>query len=210
MDYQGNSKKDKEAEEKKAEKKIEKVVSGEVIVVKRSLGRKIKDAISNADFQSVFSYVVHDVLLPSAKNMIVDAAGRGVERAVYGEAASRRGYRGIGGNGYSRIQYNTPVNRGYREPPPSRAPGGVVHGPRRQSQDDIILSDKGEAERVVEVLNDVIDQYDSVSVADLNDLLGQPTTHVMNKWGWTVLGNVPIRQLREGYLIDLPPAGPLP
>lgn len=206
MDYAGNSNKDKEPKQERPEKNVEKIVAGEVTVVKRSLGRKFKDFLSEADFRSVFSYVVHDVLLPSAKNMIVDAAGRGVERAVYGEASiRRRGY--PTGPGYSRISYNEPVRRDYRSAPPSRAPGGIVHGgPRRQSQDDIILADRSEAERVVETMNAIVDQYQAVTLADLKDMLGLPAPHTDNKWGWTFVGNVPIRQVREGYLIDLPPA----
>jgi len=58
---------------------------------------------------------------------------------------------------------------------------------------------------VVERLIDILDKYEVVSLADLYDLLGLPTSPIDNKWGWTVLKQVEIRQTREGYLIELPP-----
>lgn len=204
-DYQGNSRRSKE-KAVEPEKNIEKVIAGEVVVQKKSLGRKIKDLFVEADFKSVVRYVTGDVLLPAARNMIVDASTKGIERVIYGESAMRR--RSIGGG--TRFMYHSPINRGpYREAPPSRAPGGFVPGPRRQSRDDLILSSREEAELVVQSMNDIVDQYDVVSVADLNDLVGLPTSHTDNRWGWNQLGNLQIRQIREGYLIDFPPAEPI-
>ena len=58
-------------------------------------------------------------------------------------------------------------------------------------------------------MNDIIDTYEVVTVADLNELVGFPTNHVDNKWGWSYLADVQVRQIREGYLIDFPPAEPI-
>ncbi len=211
MDYQGNAKKNKP--EPKPDKNIEKVVVGEVIVQKKSLGRKFKDLFIEADLKTVVRYVCTDVLLPAARNMIVDASSKGVERMMYGESAMRR--RNYGGAG-PRITYNNPINRGYRdasyrETSSRQAPSPASSNPStaRQNQDTFILSSREEAELVLERLNDIIDTYEVVSVADLNDLIGQPTTYINNKWGWIYLGDVQIRQIREGYLIDLPPAEPI-
>lgn len=70
----------------------------------------------------------------------------------------------------------------------------------------IILSTRDEAERVLEQLMLIIDKYEVTSIADLRELVGLPTTHVDQKWGWDRLNDVVIRQVREGYLLDLPPA----
>ena len=58
-------------------------------------------------------------------------------------------------------------------------------------------------------MNDIIDTYEVVSVADLNELVGLPTSYMDNKWGWIYLGDVQVRQIREGFLIDLPSAEPI-
>lgn len=206
MDYQGNSKKSKEVQ-LKPDKKVEKVVTGEVKTKAKPLGRKVKDVFVSADFRSVATYVAADVLLPALRNMIVDASTKGIERMMYGESASRR--RGYSGSG-PRVTYNNPISRnsqyvgsgpGSRHIPDPRV--------RRASQDDLILSSREEAEQVLSMLNDIIDQYEQASVADLNDLVGLPTSHVDNKWGWSYLGNADVRQLRDGYLINLPPAEPI-
>jgi len=58
---------------------------------------------------------------------------------------------------------------------------------------------------VVERLTDVVDMYEVVSVADMYDLLGLPSTPIDNKWGWTHLPNIEVRQTRDGYKISMPP-----
>lgn len=206
MDYQGNSKKAKEPKESASpEKSIEKVVVGEVIIKKKSLGQKIKDTFVEADVRSVVRYVVSEVLIPAARNMIVDASTKGVERMMYGDRAyQRRGY-----SGGPRITYNSPINRQeYRSPltrPPSQT--GAIHP--RAGRNDFILATKEEATRVLEAMNDIIEMYDVVSVADLNELVGFPSSFVDQKWGWSFLGAAYVRQIREGFMIDLPPAEPL-
>lgn len=202
VDYQGNSKKDRSRQA--PEKKIEKVVVGEVAVQKKPLGRKIKDVFVEADFKTVFRYVAVDVLLPAAKNMIWDAGSKGLERTLFGDRAIRGRNFGPG----PRVSYNNPIYRDREYRDPRTSPPGPTRVPR-QSRNDFILTSREEANLVLERMNDIIDTYEVVSVADLNDLVGFPTSHIDNKWGWYTLGDVAVRQIREGYLIDLPPVEPI-
>lgn len=205
-DYQGNSKKSKESQNIPP-KNVEKVIATEVIIQKKGIGRKFRDLFIEADFKTVIRYVASDVLLPAARNMILDAATKGVERLLYGESAIRRRNFGMG----SRITYNAPVNRGYGGSPLRYAPP-VLPEPRvsRHTRDNLILSSREEGEIVLERMNDIIDSYDVVTIQDLNDLVGvEGSTHVDNKWGWTNIDHVQIRQVREGYLIDFPPPEPI-
>ena len=209
MDYQGNAKRDKVQPVTSEKKSVERVVKGEVIVQKKSLGRKFRDVFIGADFGSVAHYILTEVLLPAARNTIVDASTKGIERMIYGETATRR--RSIGAG--PRVTYNNPINRerGYLP----NSPRSMLSMPDREnrsprhSRDDFILSSREEAELVLERMNDIIDTYEVVSVADLNDLVGFPTSYIDNKWGWIYLGDVQVRQIREGYLIDLPSAEPI-
>ena len=208
-EYSGNSKRAREEQQKPKveDKQIEKVVTGEVVVQKRGLGRKIKDLFVAADFKSVVGYVMYDVMIPAARNLIVESATKGVERMMFGEAASSR-HRSIYGPG-PRVTYNRPVQRGGS---PLMPQGGRPQLPRntsRRTEDDIILVDRGEAELVLERLNDIIDTYQVASVADLKDLLGIVADHTDHKWGWVGLAGSRIHQVREGYLLDLPPADPI-
>jgi hypothetical protein len=207
MDFPGNSHKAGEGPLKPKEvvppKNVQKVVSGEVIQRKKPLGRRLKETL----FKSAGRYVVRDVLVPAFKNMFVDAVNEGAKRTVYGESQARnRDF------GRSRFSYNSPVDRYPQARPrtfmlPDQAPHYEAR--RRQDTMEIILSTREEAEVVLERLSDLIDKYDVASVADLRDLLGQPSTHIDNKWGWAQLKFSDIRQIREGYLLDLPPVEPI-
>lgn len=206
MDYQGNSKRERE-EKASPDKRVQRVTQGEVIVQKKTLGRKFREVFIEADFRSVVRYVISDVLLPAARNTIVDASTKGIERMMYGDAAMRRrGYPGM----QSRVTYQTPVSRAYPASPISRsAPTLADSRSSRLSPDDFVISTKEEADLVLERMTDIIDQYQIVSVADLKELVGFPTNHVDNKWGWDDLSTVRVIQVRDGYLIDLPPTGPI-
>jgi hypothetical protein len=210
-DYQGNSKRQKEAAAKpKPEKHVEKIVTTDVVVKPKGLGAKFKHLIVEADFKSVIQYVISDVMIPAAKNMIVDSTSKGIDRMVYGEAGSRRRYGGTG----THVTYNNPINRS------GPGFGSVVGGrsappidPRSRSSrnlmDDIILSNRDEAEMVLETLSEIISQYEVASVADLKEMVGLRVTPIDVKWGWVYLGGTKVVQVRDGYLIDLPPAEPI-
>jgi hypothetical protein len=174
------------------------------------LGRKFKDLFIGADFNSVFNYVLVDVMIPAAKNMIVDGVYQGIQRTMYGESAVRKRYSGIGPR--SITTYNAPVNRGYsgssaplrNAPPPTPGPRSL-----RTMNEDYIVSTREEGDLVLERMNDILEVYEIVSVADLNELVGYPTTHIDNKFGWTDLRGSAVRQVRDGFLIDLPQVEPI-
>jgi hypothetical protein len=206
-DYQSNAKKRKlELGAGKPEIKVEKVVSSEVIVQKKPLGRKFKEMLIEADFRSVGRYIVSDLIFPAIKDTIVNVTTKGVERAVYGESAIRRRNVMMGGR-TSYTSYSSGVNREYPRDP-RLAPSSRHTMPRasRPARDDYIISSREEADLILEKMNDVIEQYDFVSVAVFNELMGLPSSYVDEKWGWVYLGDARIREIREGYLIDLPPA----
>lgn len=203
-DYQSNSKRSKDTSDI-PKKNIERVVA-EVIIPKKSIGRKIHDLFIASNFKTAAKYVALSVLLPAAKNMLFESVNKGSEQLIYGDASVRR--RGPGQGSYT--TYNSPVNRAFGGSPIHHAPV-ISPDPRvpRLGRTDFLLSTREEAETVLENMYDLISTYEIASVADLNELVGLPTTHVDNKWGWANLSGTQIRQIREGFLIDLPPAEPI-
>lgn len=200
----------KGSKKEKSEKVVEKIVTGEVIQKPKSLGRRFKELFIGDGSKGAAHYVFGDVLIPAIKNMLVDAVSKGAERAVYGTSSPRRG--GMDYTGRSRIQYSTPIDRGYSPRGrgvalPDQSPYRA--GNRRQEAGEIILVSRAEAELVLERLADLVNDYDAASVADLHELVGLPHSYVDNSWGWTSLGGSDIRQIREGFLLDLPQAEPL-
>lgn len=208
-DYAGNSKKDKGTvpkNEGKPEKEIRKVVAVPVVVRKKGIVKRVKDAIVEADFQSVFSYVVSDILIPGAKNMIVNSISNGAERMFFPGSRPRGGMMGQG----SRISYSGISRSGVGGSPLRGAPA-LERGARstRQARDEFIIPTRKEAEEILELMSDVIDNYEVCSVADFNEMVDQPSHHIDQKWGWSYLGDVQILQVRGGYIVDLPPAEPI-
>src|SRR5690242_18821613 len=102
--YPSNSNKTKPAAEEKVEpKNIEAVVTGVVTRRKTPLGKRLAETFIGGDARTVGGYVVLEVLVPAARDMIADAFTQGIERMIYGEvrSASRRpGMRPSGQNGY--------------------------------------------------------------------------------------------------------------
>lgn len=203
QDYQGNAKKDKEKPAKTEKPKTEKVVTGEVFVRPPSVASKFKRIFFGGDMNTAAQYVARDVLLPALRNLLVDVISKGADRLIYGESSRRPSPPSYA----PRIQYNNPI---YRHQPnvhvPSQRPiDRWSRGGERRVVDNIVVSSKADADAVIEQLINIFDSYDMVSLADLYETLGMPTSHVDHKWGWTNLSNIESRQVRDGYHISLPP-----
>jgi hypothetical protein len=147
--------------------------------------------------------MVGNVLIPAAKEAIVEAASSGFEKLVYGEARPKRGRPTSGPLGY--VAYNTqgrsqPSHD--RPPMPNRLPRRAR---ARHDFDDIVINTRQEAEEVLERLYDALNKYESVSVADLYELTGLKSDHTDHKWGWRNLHGANVGRVRGGgYLLDLP------
>lgn len=201
VDYAAPNQK-KKLTEAPAKKEIKKVVTTEVVVKKKGLGKKIKETFIAMDIGSVFSFVTREVFIPAARNMIVDGAARGVDRMVYGERGVSRphGYTGRGATSYG----GNPLITNYRHPS-TRPP--IRNGPPapRRGGNDFILESKEEAEMVLQTMYDLLEMYEHVTVGELHELLGLPSTFTDEKWGWTHLSHSHVQPIREGYMIVLPP-----
>jgi hypothetical protein len=207
MDYQGNPDK-KPDKDKKPEKNIEKVVTGEVIQKPTGIGRKFKTIFFGGDMKSSVRYVAADVLLPALRDILVDVITSGAKRMVYGESFYRRRPTEMRSRTSYNAIYSNPIDVRSRPMDPrdrARLPDQPHQG--RQERFDpgsFVAARREDAERVIERMSDILDMYEVVSLADLLDLLGKISSPIDNKWGWTYLKNVEIRQVREGWLIELP------
>lgn len=197
------------ARPKKDEKKVERVTSGEVIRRKKPLGKRFAETFGGGDARGVWGYIVLDVLIPAAKDMVADATSQGVERMLFGEARSssrRGGFRSSGSNGY--VSYNR------FGPSASRNRHEETRSISRRSRathdfDEIILATRVEAEEVIDRLFDLVSRYESATVADLYDLVGATGNYTDDKWGWTDIRGAGVTRVRNGYLLDLPKPEPL-
>lgn len=213
MDYQGNTQKDKDkrvaeniAEHLREEQKLEKVVTGEVLQKKKGVGTKFKTIFFGGDAKQATLFVVSDVVLPGLRNLLFDMGTEGLKKLLFGDAAprGRQGTRGPVIDYRSRFQTTIrPYDTRYESQSPINAYSRVRQN--RHEINDVIVGTREEAETVIERLITVLDQYDVVSLAALYELLGLETSYIDNKWGWTNLASAQVRQIRQGYLLELPP-----
>jgi hypothetical protein len=185
-------------------KKIEKVVVGSVVRQKKPLGRRFLDTFFGGDAQGVVGYVMMDVLIPAAKDMIADAVTTGIERMIFGEVRStsrRSSIRSNPSGGYvSYNRFSSGQTAGRREDPRD------ISRRARSSHDfdEIILATRVEAQEVIDSLFDLISNYEAATVSDLYELVGVSGNYTDEKWGWTDIRGAGVTRVRNGYLLDLP------
>lgn len=211
-DFPTNSNKSKELKNDIPEKKVEKVIEGKVIQQKKPFGRKIKETFFAGDSESVWDYILSDVFIPAAKDTISDAVSGAIERILWGEERSRTRRRSTG-RGQTYVDYQNRYRYGYsntsrRESRPPWEPSErrSLQSRSRSSNDirELILDTRVEAEDVIEALFDLVEKYETATVADLYDLLGIVPSHTDNKWGWVDVRDFEVRRVRQGYLLVVP------
>lgn len=201
-EYRSNSHKSREQQsgDNPPPKKVDGVISGSASRKKRSEAKKFADVFIQEDVSNVKSYILMDVLVPAIKKALSDIVKDGIDMILYGEtnrnrrsgSPSRINYRGY---------YNGDNDR--RERPPVRSRDSLDY-------DEIIFDARGDAEAVLDAMNDIISQYGIVSVSDLYDLanLDHPP-YTMNKYGWTNIAGAKAMRVRDGYVLKLPRAVPI-
>lgn len=200
-DYKSNSHKSKEVSQVPAErKKLDKVVSGNVKVKKKSSVHKFTDVFISEDVSNVKSYILMDVLVPAIKKAVSDIVTNGIDMILYGGNGANR-KRSTNGNYISYNNYSD-RRREDRNYTPSTARTGY-------SYDEVLIPSRGEAEEVLSRMDELIEAYERVSVADFYDLVGVTCDYTDNKYGWTNIRNAEVVRVRDGYKIKLPKALPL-
>lgn len=196
-EYKSNSHKSK-SDVRKEDKKIEKVATGKVKTKKKSGANKLSEVFVTEDISSVKDYILYDVLLPAAKKTLSEIVSNGIDMLLYGETKSKNKSRG---SKVSYSKYYDDREDDYRRSSRRRAVG--------YDYEDVILESRREAEEVLNRMEDLIDSYGVVSVADLYDLVGVAGKYTDNKYGWTNLRDAGIERTRDGYLIVFPRVKPL-
>lgn len=194
-------------------KKTEKITTGKVIKRKRGAGAKLKEAFFGEDVQDVGDYVVYDVAIPAAKNLVFDLFKEGllgsIEMVLFGGKTNRRNLYRSGGRSFTSYgDYYKDDGRGRSRDRDGRRELSRT-GRARHDFDEIIFESRGEAEEVLSHMVDLTIEYGMVAVADFYDAAGISTSFADNDWGWTSLASASVSRVRGGYLINLPKTQPL-
>ena len=193
----------KARDEKKAsaqeEKRVEKVVRGKVKTQKNNK-RKLADLFISEDAANVKNYIFLDVIIPAVKKAIYDLVVGALDMSLYGGRGG--GVRRSTADKVSYRDYNSVSRRDTRSYESARTTSGY-------SYDDIVLETRGEADAVLSRMDEIMEEYEIVRVADLYDLVGITGEHTDNKYGWTNIRNAKIVRVRDGWKIEMPRALPI-
>lgn len=178
-------------------KKVEKVVTGQVKVKKKSGIVKLADIFLPGDVQDVKSYILVDVLIPAIKKAFYDIVTDGANMLIYG------------GTNKSKRPASNVSYRNFYDRRDDR--GGTDNNRTRTgySYDDITIESRAEADEVLSQMNELIELYGVVSVADLYDLVGKSHQYTDNKYGWTNINSAEPIRVRDGWMLKLPKALPI-
>lgn len=183
------------------DKDITPVVSSGAVRRRKSFRKQLTETFVAGDIKTAARYSIFDIMLPAARDMIVETIQQGIEKLFTGDSR-RRGstHPQSGPTGY--VSYNRVAGMGGRNAGPSRAISRQARA--RHNFDEIILDDRVEAEEVIDKLFELVSRYESATVSDLYELVGLTSTHTDHKWGWTDLHGSGVTRIRGGYLLDLP------
>lgn len=199
-EYQPNSHKSKEeaaVTETNKERKVRKVVSGNV-KTKKNDKRKLANIFISDEAANVKSYVFMDVLVPAIKKAISDIVTDGIDMILYGESRDRKR------KSSDKVSYRNY----YDDRRGDRRDSGYRSG-SRFDYDDLVFDTRGEAEAVREEMLDVIDRYGFVTVADMYDMADLSAPYTSSKYGWTNIRTAEVVRVRNGYILKLPKAMPI-
>ena len=90
INYQGNSKLDKEiAAESSAEPKLKKFEGVNVIKKERTLGRRIRESFGGQNLKTVGLHLLATVVVPKSQDLLMMLIEEGGQRMIYGESTRR-------------------------------------------------------------------------------------------------------------------------
>lgn len=194
--YAPNSNKSKDDVIQK--KDIKPVVSTPVKPKKKSAFEKFAGNFISEDAPKVSDYIFKDILIPAGKKLVSDVVTNGIDMILYGSSGTRRPT----GAPATRYSYASYYDRNDRQP-------ARISAKPKYNYDEIVLQNRGEAEVVLNELNNVIKKYGQATVADLYDLVGMTGNFTDNDYGWTDLRYAEIVRDRDGYWLKMPKPMPI-
>lgn len=180
-------------------KKVKVITTDGVTIKKKGLGRRVGETFVGDDAKGVTNYVIFDVLIPAAKDMIADAVSQGTERLLFGSNLRTRGVTRAGSATSTYTAYNK-VNEQKQRQSSSR--------PGRNNHDfqDIVFNDRAVAQDILEQLFELLSQYEQVTVSDFLESVGEKPSFTDERWGWIELVGTRVERARggRGFVIGLP------
>ena len=181
--------------------KMDKVTTG--TVKQETLGEKIFHTFIVSEPKDVAKFLVKKKLVPKIKSMIVEMVSSGIDMLFTGNQSSstEKGY-----FANSNVPYYS-----YSVSSSTKTTASTIVQQKTTPNDyqKIIFQTMEKAKDVKNALQQVIDVYQCVRVADYYNAVGHPTTSTDNNYGWRTLEGVTIDAVDGGFMLNMPKAIPL-
>lgn len=200
--------KDKNNPQQVERKKAKPVINKESIIKKKKtdgMFKKVVEFFADEEIEDgdVKNYILEEWVIPGVKDILWDVAA-----TLLGDGGRRRSR---GGRRNYNSYYKSSMDRGRRRRNRERD----RHVSKRNSSSryeadasdidyrDIVITNRRDAEKVVDSLRARIKEYDEVSVAELLDLCNIAGDYTDNDWGWDDPNDIGIKVVKDGFLIDV-------
>ena len=187
-------------------KEVQRVTKSKAVLRKKPLRRKFIEAFRPEDNVGFVEHALLDILVPSIKDAMAEAASTTIENLLGVGRSARSHRRGRGGyTSYNRMGAARPHSRYDRDDDDRGRRGGRRETRVADDAREIILDTKVEAEEVLEGLIELISKYEYATMRDLMSMIGENINPTHEDWGWSDLRGARIHRIgRDGYLLDLP------
>ncbi|MDX9917307.1 MAG: hypothetical protein RBT15_04750 [Gudongella sp.] len=194
--------------EKSAPKLKPLVKKGNVVKKKKTVIDKFKESFLG-ESENLGDYIMYDVLVPAFRDTISDM-GFGVIERLFGNGRSRhgRGSNIVRDRGRSYVSYNAQNSRRDSRDRDDRRE--LDRNSRaRHDFENIVFTNKWEAEDVLAHMVDIVLEYNEVPVRAFYELSNMDSDYTDENYGWTNLRDAYVDRTRNGYIIVFPPTRPL-
>lgn len=199
-DYKPISAKIKKDEVSAIEKKISPVVSS-AKKKKRSVFDKIFDVFISENLEGTRNPSILGVIIPEIKKTVLEVID------VFLHPDGKRSYTS---RSTTKISYRDYYNKGNNDYPREE------YGRRSQvasvmDYDNVVFDSRGDAEMVLQSMDEILSHYGVVSIADYYELCDiDDANYTTNKYGWKDIRNAQVVRVGHNeYKIKLPRAMPL-
>lgn len=195
--YTSNSIKSREQKEDK--KEVTKVVKGKTKTKKKSGLSKITGNIISEESGSIKEYAIYEVIIPVVKDTISQLVKGSIDMLFYGEVRSSSS-RSSRSTNATRVSY-----RDFYDDKRNDRNRDERRTNNRMSYDDIMFDNQQDANEVLNRMDEIVEQYGVVTVADLFDLAGVTGNgYTDQNYGWTSTRSASVERNREGdYFLKL-------
>ena len=183
-------------------------IQGSVSLKQKTPGQRFIDRFVKTDAKTVGTTLLDDVVIPAILDLLYKAGNDALSMFIYGDTRGSRqgGLKTIGGIVRDYTSYSSNFVSRNRD----RDRTDISRSEDSPRYDNLVFEIRGDAENILWNMRDYINTYDDIQIIKLYELVKEqtgidiPMTAQDAKFGWSNLTGACVRQVRGGYLLDLP------